>query len=112
MQILQRLTAVETKLDMQLNAKDIANEALQSAKAAHHRAEENRSRTEELDKHYDFEIKTLNSRVEIEVQKINARTESDNEKRKQGQRWLIGTLITSGGLIIATLTIILRMVGK
>jgi hypothetical protein len=34
-EILQRLTRVETKLDMQLNAKDIANEALLSAKAAH-----------------------------------------------------------------------------
>jgi uncharacterized membrane protein YjjP (DUF1212 family) len=34
-EILQRLTRVETKLDMQLNAKDIANEALSSAKEAH-----------------------------------------------------------------------------
>jgi hypothetical protein len=33
-EILQRLTRVETKLDMQLNAKDIAAEALQSTKAA------------------------------------------------------------------------------
>lgn len=36
-EILQRLTRVETKLDMQLNAKDIANEALISSKSAHHR---------------------------------------------------------------------------
>lgn len=39
-EILQRLTRVETKLDMQLNAKDIATEALQSTKAAHHRLDE------------------------------------------------------------------------
>lgn len=36
-EILQRLTRVETKLDMQLNAKDIAVEALDKAKSAQHR---------------------------------------------------------------------------
>ncbi|MGF7049103.1 chaperonin cofactor prefoldin [Paenibacillus sp. DS2015] len=39
-EILQRLTRVETKLDAQLNAKDIAQEALSSAKSAHHRLDE------------------------------------------------------------------------
>ena len=39
-EILQRLTRVETKLDAQLNAKDIANEALISTKSAHHRLDE------------------------------------------------------------------------
>lgn len=36
-EILQRLTRVETKLDMMINARDIAQEALQSTKVAHHR---------------------------------------------------------------------------
>lgn len=36
-EILQRLTRVETKLDMMVSARDIANEALQSTKAAHKR---------------------------------------------------------------------------
>ncbi|NOU95577.1 hemolysin XhlA [Paenibacillus sp. LMG 31456] len=36
-EILQRLTRVETKLDLMINARDIANEALQSTKAAHKR---------------------------------------------------------------------------
>ncbi|MGG1555013.1 hemolysin XhlA family protein [Paenibacillus ferrarius] len=36
-EILQRLTRVETKLDLMINARDIAQEALQSTKAAHHR---------------------------------------------------------------------------
>ncbi|MFC5468401.1 hemolysin XhlA family protein [Cohnella suwonensis] len=39
-EILQRLTRVETKLDMQLNAKDIATEGLDKAKSAHHRIDE------------------------------------------------------------------------
>jgi len=38
-EILQRLTRVETKLDAQLNAKDIAQEALQLAKTAHEKLE-------------------------------------------------------------------------
>jgi len=36
-EILQRLTRVETKLDMMNSARDTAHEALQSTKAAHHR---------------------------------------------------------------------------
>lgn len=36
-EILQRLTRVETKLDMMVSAREIANEALQSTKAAHKR---------------------------------------------------------------------------
>ena len=111
-EILQRLTRVETKLDMQLDARDKAAEALNSTKAAHHRMDEFRVKLDEIEKHYDYEIKALNARVDVETKAINARIESDNEKRKQGQRWLLGTLITSCGLIIATLTVILRMVGK
>ncbi|WP_127531183.1 hemolysin XhlA family protein [Paenibacillus kobensis] len=34
-EILQRLTRLETKLDMMGTAKDVANEALQRAKSAH-----------------------------------------------------------------------------
>lgn len=36
-EILQRLTRVETKIDLMINARDIAQEALQSTKAAHKR---------------------------------------------------------------------------
>jgi hypothetical protein len=39
MQILQRLTAVETKLDLQLNAKDIATDALNRVKSLQHRVD-------------------------------------------------------------------------
>ncbi|MGE7828954.1 hemolysin XhlA family protein [Paenibacillus sp. NPDC093718] len=36
-EILQRLTRVETKIDLMINAKDVATEALQSTKSAHQR---------------------------------------------------------------------------
>lgn len=36
-EILQRLTRVETKIDMMISAREMAQEALQSTKAAHHR---------------------------------------------------------------------------
>lgn len=39
-EMLQRLTRVETKLDMMTSARDIANEALQSTKAAHKRLDQ------------------------------------------------------------------------
>ena len=38
-EILQRLTRVETKLDMFASAKDTANEALQSSREAHKKIE-------------------------------------------------------------------------
>lgn len=38
-EILQRLTRVETKIDLMITARDIAQEALQSTKAAHHRVD-------------------------------------------------------------------------
>lgn len=38
-EILQRLTRVETKLDMFASAREVATEALQTAKNAHHRIE-------------------------------------------------------------------------
>lgn len=41
-EILQRLTRVETKLDLMNSARDIAQEAQQSAKSAHHRIDEMR----------------------------------------------------------------------
>lgn len=39
-EILQRLTRVETKLDLMNATRDIAQEAQQSVKSAHHRIEE------------------------------------------------------------------------
>ncbi|MDC0761709.1 hemolysin XhlA family protein [Brevibacillus sp. AG] len=39
-EILQRVTAVETKVDTMTNTKDIAIEALQSTKSAHHRLDQ------------------------------------------------------------------------
>ena len=39
-EILQRLTRLETKVDGSINAKEIAQEALQSTKSAHHRIDE------------------------------------------------------------------------
>jgi uncharacterized protein YPO0396 len=88
-EILQRLTRVETKLDMQINAKDMAAEALQPTKQAHHRIDETNRDLDNLDKHCDGEIRTLNARIDIE-----------NEKRKQGQRWIVGTMLTAVGLIV------------
>jgi ElaB/YqjD/DUF883 family membrane-anchored ribosome-binding protein len=39
-EILQRVTKVETKVDEMTNAKDIAQEALHSTQSAHHRIDE------------------------------------------------------------------------
>ncbi|MEK0313751.1 hypothetical protein [Cohnella sp. 56] len=111
-EILQRLTRVETKLDMQLDARDKAAEALQSAKAAHHRQDESKQRLEEMDKHYDHEIRLLNARVETEAAALNARIEAEaraaaerlkaeQRERKTDRHWLIGIMFTAGSLIIA-----------
>lgn len=80
--------------------RDIANKAFESTKVAHHRLDEIKIRTDTFDKHFDGEIRSINIRID-----------EDNEKRRQSQRWLIGTMITSAGLVIAVLTVILRITG-
>jgi seryl-tRNA synthetase len=90
----------------------VANDALQSTKAAHLRLGEQATKVEASENHYDNELKSVNLRIENETKGVYSRIETDNEKRRQGMRWLVGTLIASGGLIATILTIILRTVGK
>ncbi|MEF2967776.1 hypothetical protein V3851_18255 [Paenibacillus sp. M1] len=82
-EILQRLTRVETKLDMMNSARDIAQEAMQGSKAAHQRLDEQRD-----------EISALKAKL------------------VESQRWLIGTMISSAGLFIAAGGLLLKMMGK
>jgi alkanesulfonate monooxygenase SsuD/methylene tetrahydromethanopterin reductase-like flavin-dependent oxidoreductase (luciferase family) len=100
-EILQRLTRVETKLDMQINAKDMAAEALDKSKSAHYRIAEEKQRADEKSKHYDDEIKLLNARIETEAKDLNARIDTENRERKTDRRWIIGTTLTAAGLIVA-----------
>lgn len=80
-EILQRLTRVETKLDIMNSARDIAMEAMQSCKSAHLRIDEMRDELEKL-------------------------------KVKQGdsQRWLVGTIISSSGLVIAAAGLLIKVI--
>ncbi|WEK56448.1 MAG: hypothetical protein P0Y55_12000 [Candidatus Cohnella colombiensis] len=102
-EILQRLTRVETKLDMQLNAKDIAAEALEKAKSAHLRQNDFKARLDEIEKQYDNEIRLLNARVDAESATLIARIQAENQERKLDRRWMIGTMFTACALIVATI---------
>lgn len=82
-EILQRLTRVETKLDMMNSARDIAQEAMQSSKAAHQRLDELRD-----------ELSALKAKL------------------GESQRWLIGTMISSAGLFIAAVGLLLKVLAK
>lgn len=83
-EILQRLTRVETKIDMMMTARDIANEALQSSKSAHHRLDEIR----------DNELPTLRDQM---------------KEMRANQKWLIGTTISVVGLFLTAIGILLRI---
>lgn len=113
-EILQRLTRVETKLDLQLDARDKAGEALESAKSAHYRLDENCKRLDEVETHYDHEIRLLNARVEAETTSLIARIEAESRaaadrlkaeqhERKADRHWLIGIMFTAGSLIVAAI---------
>lgn len=78
-EILQRLTRVETKLDMMNSARDIGMEALQMSRALQLRADELRDELEDL-----------------------------RSKQADYQKWLIGILISSGGLFVAAAGLLLR----
>ncbi|RAV06461.1 hemolysin XhlA [Paenibacillus sp. YN15] len=79
-EILQRLTRVETKLDMINSARDIGMEALQATRALQMRVEELRDEVEQL-----------------------------RNRQAEFQKWLIGIIISSGGLFIAAAGLMLRM---
>ncbi|SFA83163.1 hypothetical protein SAMN05216312_101760 [Cohnella sp. OV330] len=113
-EILQRLTRVETKLDLQLDARDKAGEALESAKSAHLRLDEKCMRLEEIESHYDNEIRLLNARLEAETASLVARIEAESRasaerlkteqnERKSDRHWLVGIMLTAGSLIVAAI---------
>jgi hypothetical protein len=79
-EILQRLTRVETKLDIMNSARDIALEAMQSSKSAHLRVDEMR---DEL------------SRLKL--------------RQGENQRWLVGTIISSAGMCIAAAGLLMKI---
>ncbi|ETT34216.1 hemolysin XhlA [Paenibacillus sp. FSL R7-0204] len=79
-EILQRLTRVETKLDIMNSARDIALEAMQSSKSAHLRMDEMR---DEL------------SRLKL--------------RQGENQRWLVGTIISSVGMCIAAAGLLMKI---
>lgn len=81
-EILQRLTRVETKLDIINSARDIGMEALQATRTLQVRVEELRDEVEQL-----------------------------RNKQADYQKWLIGILISSGGLFVAAVGLLLRMLG-
>ncbi|MDF2935977.1 MAG: hypothetical protein K0Q90_1350 [Paenibacillaceae bacterium] len=81
-EILQRLTRVETKLDMINSARDIGIEALQATRTLQVRVEELRDEVEQL-----------------------------RNRQAEFQKWLIGIIISSGGLLVAAGGLLLRVMG-
>lgn len=112
MQILQRLTAVETKLDMQINAKDMAAESLEKAKSAHLRLNDHKIRIDDLGKHVDVEIKAMHLKIAHEVREIDDTREADIKELKLDKRWHIGTLITVACLFVAVAGLALKVLGN
>lgn len=80
-EILQRLTRVETKLDMMNSARDIGIEALQNSRALQARVDELRD-----------EIDGLRS------------------KQTDYQKWMIGMIISTAGLFVAAVGLLLRII--
>lgn len=81
-EILQRLTRVETKLDMMNSARDIGIEALQNSRALQLRVDELRDAVDKL-----------------------------RSKQAESQKWLIGMFISAAGLFIAAGGLLLKIVG-
>lgn len=59
LEILQRVTKVETKMDEMTNAKEMAQEALQSTRSAHHRIDELKNDVTEDNKEIKGDLKWL-----------------------------------------------------
>jgi hypothetical protein len=80
-EILQRLTRVETKLDMMNSARDIGIEALQNSRALQLRVDELRDAVDKL-----------------------------RTKQGENQKWMLGMFISAAGLFIAAGGLLLKIV--
>lgn len=87
-EVLQRLTRVETKLDLMITAGDVAKEALASTKSAHHRIEELRQDQE---------------RIRQDIERLRL-------KQSDSHKFLIGTAISLGGFFIAAVTLAIKFI--
>lgn len=85
-------SSVNRLVDKWDKSDDIAREADQRARSAHHRIEE-------TNKHYDGEVRTINARLDKEVKEI-----------KDGQKWLIGTTFTVVGLFMTAVGLLWKVV--
>ncbi|MCC3374747.1 hypothetical protein [Cohnella sp. REN36] len=105
-EIRERMVRVETKIDnmnevkkMAEEARDTAKESLQSTRTANRQIDEQSRRLDEAAKHYEYEVRALNARID-----------SENEKRRAGQRWLIGTTLTVIGLFLTAIGLLWKVV--
>lgn len=87
-EVLQRLTRVETKLDLMITAGDIAKKAMNSVDSAHHRIDEQRQDMERL-------------RQDIDKLRL---------KQSDSHKFLVGTAISLGGFFIAAVTLAIKFI--
>jgi len=78
-----------------------ATRAKESAASAHHRLTEINADIEKIRVHYDNEIRLMHARIEAETSALGSRISAENKERKADRNWLIGTVLTAAGLIIA-----------
>ncbi|QGQ97047.1 hypothetical protein EHS13_20230 [Paenibacillus psychroresistens] len=90
----------------------VANKALQSTDSAHKRLDERDTKIESIVRHYEDEIRAVNIRVTAEVKDIKETREDDIKDRKSDRRWLIGTLITVGGLSMTVIGLVMKVFGN
>jgi len=84
--------SIDRLVDRLEKSDDIAREAFEKVKSAQYQINEQKSRLDETNRHYDSEIRALNSRFETET-----------EKRKQGNRWIIGMVFTAASFVVAVI---------
>lgn len=82
---------------------DTAKDAEQRARSAHHRIDETIKKVDEIRAHYDGEIRALYLRIEAEARGLDARIKQENQERKTDRRWMIGTMMSAAGLVVAAI---------
>lgn len=99
-------TSVDRLVERLEKSDDTAREAMQSAKYAHHRQDEFKQRLDDVDRHYDGEVRAANERITKEVTALSDRLERQADKRKTERNWIITTMIALVGLGITILKLI------
>ncbi|MDI4648512.1 hypothetical protein [Cohnella hashimotonis] len=110
---LSKLSCSIDRLNERLDkSDDTAREADQRSKSAHRRLDDFSENIERMGWDIETKIVAIEDRVTKEISDFDELFKKQELKREHDRRWVLGTSLTSGALLVSVITLVLRTVGK